>query len=488
MKNQSILGLMIDHEARILIRNRALLILVVTLVAVLLASLWTGYSLLQNQRQTIVKVQQSAVLATAEVKDTIRAINRRDGFYPGDIWDDPTYPYNFSRDAGIRYAIKSPIDLQVLNSGQSDIQPYYYKVNPRVIQALTHTSEIENSYVQFLGGFNFAFVVIYLLPLLIIVFSYNVLSQEKEQGTWVLLKTSNQSIARLILYRILIRYGIFSLLFWLVVLAAMLVMIGPAFLATANWWWLMVIVSLYMAFWFGLAYWINSFSQPSTVNALLLVLVWLVTTLLIPNGEQIVLNRTYPVPSRISMLNDEREAVNEFYKKEGGEISRNLIDNPLSMIRTVNVITPELVYGYGVMYYTRLAIIEKAALTVKKRLEDQLARQQRAIQRWMFISPALMLQEYLSALTGTHAEQFSSFTRDVEKFETEQQQFYVPLIKSRDTYHHFTVDEVDKVPRFKTGVYHVFDWIHIEWGAVFYSILLVGMCLLGYRNMQKLTR
>lgn len=39
-----------------------------------------------------------------------------------------------------------------------------------------------------------------MIPLLIIVFTYNMLSLEKEQGTWVLLKTSNQSIARLVLY------------------------------------------------------------------------------------------------------------------------------------------------------------------------------------------------------------------------------------------------------------------------------------------------
>jgi len=193
MRTTPLFRLILAHEAKILGRNRVLVALFGILLLLLLSTLWAGHVLLHRQQTTLATLARQEQRSVTRMKQRIRQTEQHRGVYPGYIWDDPAFAYNAARDDGSKYAVKPPFALQLLNVGQSDVQPYYYLTNSRVLQKLTHESELENGFVQFIGHFDFSFVVIYLLPLLIVVFTYNVLSSEKEQGTWVLLKTSNQS-------------------------------------------------------------------------------------------------------------------------------------------------------------------------------------------------------------------------------------------------------------------------------------------------------
>ncbi|RZK58689.1 MAG: ABC transporter permease, partial [Hymenobacter sp.] len=204
----------------------------------LVAALWSGSSQLRTQQRTMGGIRAHQQADHDSLTARLHRIQGHGGRYPGFIWDDPTYAYNTARNEGAQYAVKAPFALQALAAGQSGVQPWYYKVYVTKKQYLVHESEIDNSFLQFIGAFDFSFVVVYLLPLLIIVFTYNILSAEKEQGTWVLLKTSNQSIARLLLGRLAIRFGLFTAFFWVVVVPVLACLIGPGFLASANWWWL----------------------------------------------------------------------------------------------------------------------------------------------------------------------------------------------------------------------------------------------------------
>jgi ABC-2 type transport system permease protein len=279
----SLFRVLFRHEITSLYRNRVLVTLFTILLVLLVGALWIGSSLLGQQQRTLGRIRAHQLETQDSLTARIRRIEAHGMRYPGFIWDDPTFAYNTARNEGAQYAVKQPFALQALATGQSGVQPFYYKVYITRKQYLVHESEIDNSFLQFVGPFDFSFVVVYLLPLLIIVFTYNLLSAEKEQGTWVLLKTSNQSIARLLLGRLLIRFGLFTAFFWLVVVPLLALLIGPGFLASPNWWWVVAFVSLYFAFWFALAFLVNSFSLSSNLNAMSLIFLWLLLGLLVPN-------------------------------------------------------------------------------------------------------------------------------------------------------------------------------------------------------------
>lgn len=483
MKKHNILSILFKHEIRILLRNRVLISLCSLIIFVLISALWTGSSMLHKQERTIAAVEQSEKEITDSLKTRIRRIESNDMVYPGFIWDDPTFAYNTARNEGPGYAIKKPFALQALSVGQSDVQPFYYKVYINKKQYLTYESEIENSYLQFLGNFDFAFVVIYLFPLLIIVFSYNILSSEKEQGTWVLLKTSNQSIAKMMLTRIGIRYLIFTFFFWILVTPVLAGLIGTSFLLTANWYWIMAEVSLYFAFWFGLSMLVNSFGMGSNVNAMTLIFIWLTTGVIIPNVIQIGLDRIYPIPSRIVMLTMERDAINKYFEKDGQALTQDVFSSPKAMIRQASVVTPGMVYGYGVIVYKSQEIKDQATAVAEAKLYGQIEKQQEGIRRFQILSPALMMQEKLSALSGSHWHQFNAFSKDVDDFRVKTQKFYYPKMAYEHSFRTFSVDDAEAIPRFTAKGYFNFEWLKIQQTFIVYVMIVCIMILAGYLRL-----
>lgn len=482
------LRIITKHEIILLLRNKVLVYLCTIIFFMLLSSLWIGGSMYKKQLRTIDKIHAYSNEITDSLKQRITRIEANNKVYPGFIWDDPTFAYNTARNEGPQYAIKQPFPLQALSIGQSDIQPFYYKVNITKKQQLTYDGEIENSFLQFIGNFDFAFVVIYLFPLLIIVFSYNVLSSEKEQGTWVLLKTSNQSIARLIAFRVGLRYLLFLLFFWGIVTPVLVLLEGSGFWSTPNWWWVVICVSLYFAFWFALAMLVNSFSMPSAVNAMTLIFIWLFTGILIPNLLQIILGKVYPVPSRISLVIEERKALNQYFEKDGQALTKEVFNNPRTMIRQASIVTPGMVYGYGVIVYKSQEIKDAAAAIAERKLYGQIEKQQKAIQTLQVISPALTLQEQLSGLAGTHWHQFNAFSVEVDSFRRETQHFYYPKMAKEETFRTFGLKDVEHIPKFKPKVYAGFEWMRI-WKAVLVYIGLTSIIAgVAYRRLLKVEK
>ena len=482
------LQIIIKHELKLLLRNRVLVYLFTIIFFILLASLWIGSSMYKKQLGTIQQIKNYDTETTDSLRQRIHRIESNNMVYPGFIWDDPTFAYNTARNEGPQFAIKQPFPLQALSIGQSDIQPFYYKVYINKKQYLTYDGEIENSFLQFIGNFYFSFVVVYLFPLLIIIFSYNVLSAEKEQGTWVLLKTSNQSLARLIAFRVGIRYVLFTVFFWLIVTPVLIGMIGSGFIVSANWWWMVTCVSLYFAFWFALSMLVNSFSLSSAVNAMVLIFIWLFTGIIVPNVLQIGLNKIYPIPSRISMVIEERKALNSYFEKDGQDLTRDVFNNPRTMIRQASIVTPGMVYGYGVIVYKSQMIKDAAAEVAERKLYGQIERQQEAIGNFQLASPALMLQEQLTALAGTHWHQFNSFSTEVDTFRKVTQRFYYPKMAYDSTYRTFSNEDVDAIPRFRPRGYAGYDWSPLGRSVGMYLFFTFGLLVIGYRKLMKVVR
>jgi ABC-2 type transport system permease protein len=471
-----------------LYRNRVLVVLFSLVLVVLLAALWAGSSQLHTQQRTLGCIRAHRHATQDSLVRRIRRVEAAGMRYPGFIWDDPTFAYNTARNEGPQYAAKAPFALQALAAGQSEMQPFYYKVYITKKQQLVHESEIANSYLQFVGTFDFAFVVVYLLPLLIIVFSYNVVSSEREQGTWVLLKTSNQSIARLTLVRLGIRYGLFTLFFWAVVGPVLAALVGPAFLATANWWWLVAAVSLYFAFWFALALLVNSFSLSSNLNALTLIFGWLGLGLLVPAVLQLGLDRAYPIPSRIAITTEERNAINRYFERDGQALTKAVFSSPRTLIRQASVVTPGMVYGYGVIVSKSQEIKDQATQQAERRLYGQIEKQQAALRYWQLLSPALLLQETLSALAGTHWQQFNHFSRDVDAFRTRTQHFFYPKMAHESTFRAFTVADAAAIPQFRPRVYATYDWLPIGPSWLLYGGVIGLVLGVGYRRLLHASR
>ena len=79
--------------------------------------------------------------------------------------------------------VNKTLPLNSLAIGQRDVNPSIQSVTIRGLEGQKYDAELNNPNNLLSGNIDFSFVLIYLFPLLIIAFSYNLVSEEKESGT-----------------------------------------------------------------------------------------------------------------------------------------------------------------------------------------------------------------------------------------------------------------------------------------------------------------
>jgi ABC-2 type transport system permease protein len=216
--------IMLQHIIRydwlLLRKSNALTVSVILLAAFMTFALWNGAQHTQFQRQTLAAVRDSSQKAYTALQSTVRAIEQGNP-YTGNPFQNPQTPYTIGANKGARFATLPPGDLALVSFGQSDLLPYYYRVTMTKKQSLYHAEEIENAAILYNGNFDVAFVIVYLLPLLIIALSYNVVASEQEQGTLAMLLASNARFDSLVLTKYVFRFALLTGIFTVMLLAGL---------------------------------------------------------------------------------------------------------------------------------------------------------------------------------------------------------------------------------------------------------------------------
>ena len=192
--------------------------------------------------------------------------------------------------------------------GQRDVNPFTLKVKMLAIEGQLYDSELTNPLTLLVGNLDASFVFIFLFPLLIIAFTYNVISEEQENGVWKIVRTTTESISAAIIYKLLIRLAIILTTSLVVFLAAVLFLQLPFSYPTFQFW---IVISLYILFWFMLSVIIISLGKSSSFNATTLVSVWIFLCILFPGIANVVVNNSIPVPEAAETAIKQREGYHE---------------------------------------------------------------------------------------------------------------------------------------------------------------------------------
>jgi ABC-2 type transport system permease protein len=200
-------------------------------------------------------------------------------------------------------------NLAGLSIGQRDINPSIMNVTIRNLEEQKYNTELHNPMYQLLGNFDFSFVLIYFFPLVIISFCFNLLSDEKENGTWKLLSVQAVYPFKIIFYKIAIRFVVVQALLAVVLASAKFFMAIPfnaAFIAFS----LMAI--MYVTFWFSLNWFIISLQRESNYNALALLILWIVLTIVAPATTNAIITHSYPNKEAFQTVIENRDG---YHKK-----------------------------------------------------------------------------------------------------------------------------------------------------------------------------
>jgi ABC-2 type transport system permease protein len=225
----------------------------------------------------------------------------------------------FNKDMGLlmyylRFAfINRPDKLAAISVGQRDVNPSIQAVTIRGLEAQKYDTDLNNPANLLSGNLDLGFVIIYLFPLLIISFTFNLLSEEKEGGTWPLVAVQSKSSLKFLLQKLGVRAAIVYALLAVLLGAAVAVLSIPF---NASFLLLCAVAVLYVTFWFGLSFFIASLAKSSAFNALLLLAIWVTLTILLPASVNNYVAGKYPVPEALSTMVKQRDGYHQAWDKD----------------------------------------------------------------------------------------------------------------------------------------------------------------------------
>jgi len=451
---------------------------IAVLTVALAYGLGNGYAWQRFQREAIAQAATLEQATIAAARSEAQRLDRLAG-QEIDPFSDPRHALGFESEYLQQYDCLQPTPLAMMAVGQSDLLPYCVRVTTGPWPSFVASYEWENPLRLLLGRFDCAFVVIYLLPLLILAISFNVLSRERELGTLPLLFSYPVTPRRWLAVGLGLR-------------AALLIGVTIAVALAGLWWtgadptgapsllrfglWAAA-VGAYALFWFGLAWWVNARRKSSAVNALTLAGAWLLLVILAPALLNAGVKQVYPLPSRVAFINALRNATAESEKEGSGLLKKYMQDHP------------ELAPGDPAQAaddYVRVLLAvnaqtERVLAPSQQRFQQQIDRQQRLIDRLSVVSPAILVQQAGNAVSGTDQRRHLRFLESVARHRLEVKAFFDPKFVADDRF-----DAYDGIPKFRPDDVPLPDVARTVLSAVILLCLLTALCVvMGWRALRR---
>ncbi|KJD34488.1 hypothetical protein PK35_01450 [Tamlana nanhaiensis] len=426
------------YEIKLLTRSKWLLILLVSIAMLFAFATFNGKKNVDKRLNDITVVKKELQKRDSVLVETLKVFEA--GKKPDmPYWQKPNEPMT----VGYQYprlAIMKPQELSFLATGQSDM--YTHFKSPKVYGnnfALDY-SEMVNPVQLLFGNFDLAFVIIYILPLLIITFTYNILSKEKELGTLKLLGAQPIAIMSWLLQKLAIRYVIITLLTWIIVLLTMLLFSVNALAQVTNLIGLFLIIAAYVLFWFVAAFIVNVKINNSSKNALALIGVWLLLVMVIPATINQIGSALYPTPSRLKMINEIR-----LIKKENEEKQNEIMNDYLRTHPELAQNNDEQRFGFWHNYFASEKVMEEKTKPLLNDYDIQLKKQQHLISTFKYISPAILMQQALNNISGTSEKHYNDYKKQVFEFSVRWRNYLVPMLFKNEK---FTLEDYSSMPQF----------------------------------------
>ena len=445
-------SLIIAHETRTLARSPWLFWILGLIAAAILFAVWAGANWVGRE-------QAGALAGTAYEQKLRDELLAGVVAYEKDV-ETAGGPYEFAAvnhapgqgppqgtNAGVIgsessfYAVLPPTGLAAFSVGQSDILLSYVPINMRNIFDVSRQIELENPVNLQAGPFDLAFVVIFLLPILILAMTYDLLSSEKERGTLAMILAHPVSLRELMASKLISRARIVLTVVVLFGLGALLAL-GHNLDEADTWirfaFWIGTTM-LYGLFWFALAVLVNAFGRNSATNGILLAGSWLVFVVIIPTLVSLIASAAYPPPSRMELTTAARDSQTEAEKSLLQSLNAYYYDH-------AELVPEDQARDFLTLSLANSESIEKGVRPLYDEFQSQLNRQEALVARFQYLSPAIMMQLALNEISGTSADRYERFMNEVYAFHARLRSYFSPLFLEQRPLHSA---DFESFPRFE---------------------------------------
>lgn len=426
------------REWKILTRNYGQLVIMTVFVCSALYAIHYGNAVIDRQEDTVQYIRRQNAL---DQQQLIKGLEADTTTAAGLMaWEKAAYPSKVRFFLNY-YAIDEPAPLSRLSIGQRDVNAFYLPLNAQNLYLQLFKSEIANPRKLLAGNFDLSFVIIYLLPLLIISFTYNLLSDEQERGTLPLLRIQPVPLHQIILGKGFFWFGITTILLLLISVIAFVWSDIPGNAAASMGWWLLITGS-YTACWFALLLVVNALGRSSAFNALCSLGAWLLFLVVIPA----LLNLSFT---------DEKQAdptkLTDFIRRQQGLGESR--QEKLEVLERFYQLYPQYRNSDSAAagrfldfqaYSAYVTLTDAAAKPSVDAYYQQVWDRHRHIAAFHFINPAVNTQNLLNALAHSGLEDAFAFRESIAGFHRQLCHFcFEPLFAGRmmtkADFHHIPV-------------------------------------------------
>jgi ABC-2 type transport system permease protein len=317
--------------------------------------------------------------------------------------------------------ISQPEKLAALSIGQRDVNPGIQSVTIRTLEGQKYDTDLTNPMHLQLGNLDLGFVIIYLFPLVIIAFTFNLFSEDNETGTWKLVVSQSRSPFRFLLAKFSVRvFFIYSVLFTLILIAALVLSlpIDECFAA------FVVLSLLYLAFWFVLCFWLSMFKRSSGFNVLTLLTIWVVLTILAPASINNFVSVLYAVPESLATMVKQRDGYHEKWDMDK-KITMDKFYAHYPQFEKYGVPTEAFSWLW---YYAMQQMGDDESLAESQAMRNKILQREKTSSWIASAIPTLHTQMQFNALAHTSLTDYITLLDSAGTFHEEKRLYFYPKI------------------------------------------------------------
>lgn len=317
--------------------------------------------------------------------------------------------------------VSKPVPVTALAIGQRDVNSSIQAVTIRGLEAQKYDTDLQNPFNQMMGNVDLSFVILYIFPLLIITLTFNLLSEEKENGTWRLVYAQTTSSLKYLFQKLLV-----AALFTIAVLLLLFVSgkiiiqipVNKVLLQFAG------ISLLYLLFWFAVAFFIISLNKKSGVNAIALLSIWLLLTIVLPAAINNYISTKYPVPEALSTMLKQRDG----YHKKWDVLKEQTMQQFFAAYPQYKNLKWQNAGFDWLWYYAMQHCGDMDAQQDKKAFVEKLQRRNAASNTAALFIPSISVQLQHNELSQGSLQNYIAFLDSTTAFHESLRQYFYPKI------------------------------------------------------------
>ena len=394
-------------EFKHFIRDKAKLSSYIFFMLLCVFSINNGFEIMHKQLDTITKIKDKQ---EKESRQIIKWLEEKTGPVEKP-WVNIKDPYWCIR-LTPTFLVKQPSSIFPLGIGQSEQFGFYKKVTRWSSTYDSDMVEETSNYERLINGnIDFSFIIIFLLPILLIILTYNVSGLEKDLKFYKLIYIQNSKNKYWILNRL-----VFYLLLLICSVNILILLVGfisGNFSNIQSILKIILISNLHILFFSFLFYFINKNAKSSSSAAFKMISVWLMLCVVIPGSVHQYVSFKFPANYMTDFLDVNRKQTYEVFKLDNIDLYDVLMEIHPELIETKK--SQEISLDNKSIRRSISTIINQMNIDAANEIERQNEEKNKLIQLSYFFNPISYVQNLWSSCTSTDYNAYRNFRLEIEK-------------------------------------------------------------------------